>query len=364
MNGGHRHRWLLAAFLVLLLPACAIRVPRSVHVTILGASGTIEGALFLPEGAGPHPALVLLHDTGLDGRHEYLQEARFFASCGVAALAYDKRGTGGSAGDRDLSNFDFLAHDAVAAVEFLRRRPGIDSTRVGVWGRGQGGWIAPMAAAVDSEIAFVLLVSAPVVSPLDQLAYQRAEELIAGGGLARSDAEAIVRLRKRIWEFWLDPPGTGTAASDSLRLAFEKARKRPWYSRAVERGDLPESLIPDEAMGSENHPARAWLPDDMAVFWSLDHDPAWALERVSAPILALYGEEDRVIPTTKSVTALRAAVWRSRIKRHRAVAHVFPSADHTIHVKSGSGLFARVEPAPGYRDSVTNWLKRVAGAKG
>jgi dienelactone hydrolase len=329
-------------------------------VSIPGPSGKLDGALFLPDGRGPHPGIVLLHDTSLPGRHDYAQEARFFATNGVAALTYDKRGTGGSAGDANLSNFGFLAHDAMAAAKFLRGTPGIDSTRVGVWGRGEGGWIAPMAAAADSSIAFVLLVSAPAVSPLQQLEYQRAEEL-AAGGVARGDAEAIARLRGRIWEFWLAPSGSGTSASDSLRGAFEKARKRPWFARAVERGDLPEELVPDEAMGSENHPARAWLPDDMSVFWSLGHDPAWALERVTAPVLALYGEKDRVVPASRSVAALRAAVWRSPVKRRRAVAHTFPDADHAMLVRRGSGLFARLDFAAGYRDSVSSWLRRVVG---
>ena len=65
------------------------------------ASGelTLAGRLFLPDEPGPHPAVVLLHGGGL--RH--LNDAPLFygpllATCGVAALVYDKRGTGASGG--------------------------------------------------------------------------------------------------------------------------------------------------------------------------------------------------------------------------------------------------------------------------
>jgi len=343
----------------LAIAGCAIRVPRSLTVSIPGPAGRLEGALFLPDGPGPHPAIALVHGARHDSRLDYVQNARFFATHGIAVLTYDKRGTGGSVGVLGEANFDFLANDAIAAARYLRARPEVDSTRVGLWGIGQGGWIAPLAAAHDSAIAFVVIVSAPVVSPLDQLTYQRTEQLVAHG-LKRHDAEAVARLRRRIWEFWLSPAGSGSPPSDSLRRAFERARKRPWFAEAVESRDLPETLIPDEGMGSVNHPARWWLAKDMPSFWSLRHDPIGILERVRVPILAIYGEKDHDVPVVESVVNFQAAVGRGY--NRRAVALPFRGADHSLNVRSGPGLLAKIEPAPGYRDTVMAWLGRVAGA--
>lgn len=339
---------------------CAIRVPRSITVSIPSPAGRLEGALFLPDGPGPHPGIALVHGSPYSSRLDYVQDARFFASHGFAVLAYDKRGTGGSDGVLADANFDFLAHDAIAAARFLRARPEVDSTRVGLWGVGQGGWIAPLAAAHDSAIAFVVVVSAPVVSPLEQLTYQRAEQLVARG-MTRHEAEAVARLRRRIWQFWLAPPGTGSASSDSLRRAFDSARKRAWFAAAVESRDLPETLIPDEGMGAVNHPARWWLAKDMPTFWSLQHDPVGILERVHVPILALYGENDRDVPVVESVVNFQAAVGRGY--NRRAIAYPFRGADHSLNVRSGPGFLAKIETAPGYRDTVMAWLGRVAMAR-
>ena len=364
-DAGRRCARAVASTTLLLLTlvtvaGCAIRVPRSLTVSIPGPAGRLEGALFLPDGPGPHPAIVLVHGSRHDSRLDYVHEARFFATHGIAVLAYDKRGTGGSEGVLEEANFDFLAHDAIAAARYLRARPEVDSTRVGLWGIGEGGWIAPLAAAHDSAIAFVIVVSAPVVSPLEQLAYQRSEQLVARG-VTRHDAEAVARLRRRIWEYWLAPAGTGSASSDSLRRAFDSARKRAWFAEAVEARDLPEVLIPDEGMGSVNHPARWWLAKDMPSFWSLRHDPIGILERVRVPILAMYGDKDRDVPVVESVVNFQAAMGRGY--NRRGIAYPFRGADHSLNVRSGLGLLAKIEPAPGYRDTVLAWLGRVTGSR-
>ena len=46
-----------------------------------------------------------------------------YAANGFAALAFDKRGTGGSEG-KYLQNFHVLSDDVVAAVRWLRTQPG------------------------------------------------------------------------------------------------------------------------------------------------------------------------------------------------------------------------------------------------
>ncbi|HEY6572809.1 MAG TPA: hypothetical protein VI198_05770, partial [Candidatus Eisenbacteria bacterium] len=147
----------------------------------------------------------------------------------------------------------------------------------------------------------------------------------------------------------------------SRRRAFDSARKRPWFAGAVESRDLPETLIPDEGMGAVNHPARWWLAKDMPAFWSLQHDPVGILERVRVPILAIYGDKDRDVPVVESVVNFQAALGRGY--NRRGIAYPFRGADHSLHVRSGFGLLARIEPAPGYRDTVMAWLGRVTGSR-
>ncbi|TMA24707.1 MAG: alpha/beta hydrolase, partial [Deltaproteobacteria bacterium] len=94
-----------------------------------------------------HPGVVLLQGSSANGRNDYVFIADHFARAGFAALAFDKRGFGESTGNYGTATYDDLAQDAAAAVERLRREPGVDSLRVGLWGLSQGGLLAPLVAA-------------------------------------------------------------------------------------------------------------------------------------------------------------------------------------------------------------------------
>lgn len=53
-----------------------------------------------------------------------------------------------------MANFSLseLAGDAIAGVEYLRRRKEIDSERIGLIGLSQGSWVAPLAAAKSEQV--------------------------------------------------------------------------------------------------------------------------------------------------------------------------------------------------------------------
>src|SRR5439155_231326 len=57
---------------------------------------TLAGTLLLPPGPGPHPACVIVHGSGGQWRDCVRLIADVLAAAGVAALAYDIRGTGAS----------------------------------------------------------------------------------------------------------------------------------------------------------------------------------------------------------------------------------------------------------------------------
>ncbi len=94
------------------------------------------------------------HGSGAENRAFILPFARFLVRRGMAVLGYDKRGVGGSTGDWQTASFDVLAGDVVAAFEYLKTRPDIDATQVGLLGVSQAGWVMPLAAvrARDSGV--------------------------------------------------------------------------------------------------------------------------------------------------------------------------------------------------------------------
>ena len=138
--------------------ACSIgcsRLSAPIHVAFASGPTTLAGSLYLPARGGRHPAVILVHGSGPQTRDSYAPFAKVFAKHGIATLIYDKRGTGALTGNWQRAPFSALADDAAAGLEFLRRRVEIDSTRVGIWGGSEGGWIAPWVASINPNVAFV-----------------------------------------------------------------------------------------------------------------------------------------------------------------------------------------------------------------
>ncbi len=123
----------------------------------------------LPDSSGgPFPAVVWIHGSGMLNRNTQRIGTDPLVPRGLAAFRYDKRGVGASGGNffnpGDSASMAILAKDAAAAVRFLANFPQIDQARIGVFGNSQGGWIAPLAAAFESQISFMMMWSGTTVS--------------------------------------------------------------------------------------------------------------------------------------------------------------------------------------------------------
>ncbi len=94
--------------------------------------------------------------------------AHYMISHGFAILNYDKRGVGESEGiyqeRASTSNLQKHAEDAIAGVEYLASRPEIDTSRIGLIGFSQAGWVIPLAASQSDVITHFVILSGPVES--------------------------------------------------------------------------------------------------------------------------------------------------------------------------------------------------------
>ena len=87
----------------------------------------------------------------------------YFASQGIAALIYDKRGTGQSGGAYESHEpYENLVNDALSAVAFLKQRREIAPSQIGIWGLSQGAYISAAAASRSEDIKFIIVVGASV----------------------------------------------------------------------------------------------------------------------------------------------------------------------------------------------------------
>jgi pimeloyl-ACP methyl ester carboxylesterase len=158
--------------------------PRRLTVASDGLS--LAGLLFLPRGAAAGAVLVC-HGAG-SSKENHAAFAAYAAGRGLAALAFDFRGHGESAGAGD----DAMDHDVVACARRLLAESG--APWVAARGSSMGGYLALHAAAggaglFSSVVAICPADEATMLGGLDEL-----DDMVARGD---PDADAYGRFDGR-----------------------------------------------------------------------------------------------------------------------------------------------------------------------
>ena len=150
-------RSILCAVLLLLV---ALAGSAQQPVTFPSGDSMAQGLLYLPKGAGPHPALVVIHEWW--GLNDWIkQEAAGYAAKGYVALAVDLyRGKVATTPDlaHELSRGlpqDQGVRDLTAAVAFLASRKDVKRDRIGAVGWCMGGGFALQLAIAAPSLKAV-----------------------------------------------------------------------------------------------------------------------------------------------------------------------------------------------------------------
>jgi pimeloyl-ACP methyl ester carboxylesterase len=304
-----------------------IKALTDIEVSFKNGDVTLSGTLMLPPTKGPHPAIVIVHGSGSCVRNECRLLADFFTLNGVAALIYDKRGCGNSTGDWTKSGFDDFAGDALAGLELLKNRPDINPRQIGLWGISQGGYVVPLAASRCADVAFIISVSGPGITPEANSVYQ-VEHWMKAAGYSGADFEAarsLCLLNSRCQR-------TDSGWSE-LEAARKAAQNEPWYKANI--------FLHDVAL----FPSKQWQ-----LTWNFD--PLPTLRTVHCPVLAIYGQLDPLVPAQRS-----ADIWKTALTEAGnpdVLVKIFPHANHAILDPQTDALL------PGYMDLQRDWLwKRV-----
>ena len=172
-------------------PSLPVYPTRSEVVTVQLDGTSVQAQITEPVGApGPRPGVVFIHGAGT-GKFSvaFRSQVAALASAGVVTMVPDKRLDTYSTTHRD---YVAMAADYERSVVMLRSHPGVDPDRVGVYAESEGGWIAPVMAAKDPRLAFVMLVSSPVVPPRQQAAFA-SDQYLRNTGVPHGVFRAIPR---------------------------------------------------------------------------------------------------------------------------------------------------------------------------
>ena len=305
------------------------RAPRPAfeerEVTFAHGSVHLAGSLILPSAGSSLPAVVFLHGSGAEGRWASRFLATQFASHGIAALIFDKRGVGRSSGDWQQATLEDLAGDDSAAVARLLQEPRIDHQRIGIHGHSQGGTLAPLVAVRSGHVAFVIGSAAAGVP---------------------TDSTEIFSVLNAVY------PSAATAADSAMARAYVgELVAVAYHGRSRQRLDSLTAALRD----------RPWFfappPADNG-YWSFSrrfeqYDPLAWWARVHVPVLLIYGSDDQRVPASESAARISATVLRNT-RDAEVTVRILPGADHTFRLPTGPSGWPVT--APDYIPTLLSWL--------
>jgi pimeloyl-ACP methyl ester carboxylesterase len=307
----------------------------------------LAGSLTRPKGTGPYPAVVMIAGSGPNTRDEPIMGHRLFLVIadhltrqGIAVLRYDKRGTGSSTGDYLKATTADFADDADAALGYLATRADIGHRQIGLIGHSEGGLIAPIVAARDPSVAFMVLMAGPGENGAKILS-QQGRLLSKAMGLTDAQVETAATLRDQLIAI----------AETEKDPALAKAKLRALLADSAKSQGLPATAVEQQA---------AVLSSDWFRFF-FTYEPAPTLRKVRCPVLALGGSNDLQVPAEENLASIKAAL----ASNPDAQVLQLPNLNHLFQTARTGSLFeyGQIEETitPSALDLITSWILKHVG---
>lgn len=271
----------------------AFSIPGDESVRIQANGFALATTLTHPKTPGRAPAVVLIGGSGPADRDGTVagipvmgQIAKALVEAGFFVARYDKRGIGQSGGRPETATLVDYAEDARVIVEYLRKqRKDVDDKRVAVLGHSEGAWVALQLAAVEKNVAAVVLVAGASETG-GALVLEQQQHLLSAMQASEDDRKSKAELQTRI-----NAAATGAGTWENIPEDLRKQADTPWFASF------------------------------------LSFDPAKRLKDVRQPILIVQGEKDRQVPARHAERLAELA----RARKGRAVEVVqVPGVNHLL----------------------------------
>lgn len=337
--------WIL--FLLLLSCSFPKHVPHMREELVFHSGRfTLAGELRAPEVEGKSPVIIFVHGDGPNDRTSYgtyLPIMSRFLRAGYACFSWDKPGTGKSTGeiDRDRLRYE-RAEILVDAIEMLKKHPSIDSARIGLWGISQAGYVMPQAFTMTDAISFMIAVSCPGMSGINQTAYLIRKQLLCEGS---SENEA-------------------RQAEKHFAGLFTARTYQEYLQHAQPLVENP--IVQKMKFVTDIRPEEEWKPHDLEGEGFFN--PMEIIEITTIPVLAFFGEKDTQVDPLQGVEAYKKALEKAGNQNFRI--ELIPNTDHNI-IQCKTGCLSERDRrssggwknyAPEYLDIMEEWLRQLSKA--
>jgi len=281
---------------------------------------SLTGTLTLPKKEGQFPVVVLISGSGaqnrdseLLGHKPFLVIADYLTKNGIGVLRYDDRGVATSKGDRTNATSKNFADDAKAAVDYLKTRKEVNTKKIGLIGHSEGGTIAPMVAANNKDISYIVLLAGTGI-PGDDLLIQQAYLIGKSAGMSDTELENARKINKEIYQI--------------IKTEKDKNQIKMQIATILEKqlNELPENQKPTKeqikstAAEQSNAIASPWFS------YFIKYDPRPILKDVKCAVLVLNGEKDIQVPAKSNTEAIKSELekWGNK----KVTVNIFPGLNH------------------------------------
>jgi len=316
---------------------------------------TLSGTLTLPKKKGNFPVVVLISGSGpqnrdseLLGHKPFLVISDYLTKNGIGVLRFDDRGTAKSTGDfSSATSFDF-SKDVEAAVNYLLTRKEVNKEQIGLIGHSEGGLIAPMVAARNKSISYLVLLAAPGQNGEELLLTQ--QELIGkASGISDEELVKSKAINQKIFEL--------------IKQASDHEKLKSYIQLILEEGlkNTAESELPKGMKKSEYISLQiAQLTSPWTIFF-IKSNPSENLAKVTCPVLALNGEKDLQVAPTENIEDIQKAIKAG--SNSELTTKIYPDLNHLFqHATTGSpSEYAAIEEtfSEEVMKDVLEWIKEL-----
>jgi pimeloyl-ACP methyl ester carboxylesterase len=300
---------------------------------------TLAATLTIPSGKGPFPGVLLITGSGPQDRDEtllghkpFLILSDYLTRHGIAVLRADDRGTARSTGVFATATTADFATDVEAGVAYLKTRAEVNPHKIGLVGHSEGGMIAPMVAARNKDVDFIVMMAGTAV-PGDQVLVTQLEAIDVASGRKPEDAAKTAAMQRDVIRL---------VETEKDQAALEKEIRQKMA------GALPEAQIGMEIRQFSS----PWFR------YFLTYDPATALRKVTCPVLAINGSLDKQVLPAQNLPMIRKTLEEAGNKHFEI--DELPGLNHLFQTaKTGAPAeYAQIEEtmSPVALEKISSWI--------
>ncbi len=332
---------------------------NSEEITFFNDGNTFAGTITYPKDEGKKfPAVVMITGSGAQNRDEEIYGFKIFGIIadhltknGIAVLRYDDRGVGGSKGKTvSESTTDDFAKDVVAAVNFLKTKDYIQPISVGLFGHSEGGEVAPLVFTKTNGIAFMILMAGTGVKGID-IIKEQSKLIMKADNATDDEISGYIVMLNMIYETLVKDGNIKDLEEQlgkNVKDSFDKMS--PEEKKTIKNKDEYIKQTVDETIKQFS---SKWMR------YFMSYDPSYALEKVTCPVLLLFGGKDLQVPVGQNQKPMEDALRKAGNQEY--VVKVFPDANHLFQ-EAGTGSpneYPQLpkEFVPGFLDEITEWIK-------